>query len=134
MRRLLPFLSLAVLAVLLYDGWVFYSRWERSREVRQEKTEKEQAEARRTLELIGNLKILGFYANPNIINPGTKTRLCYSVVDAKSLRIEPSVQKIYPALSFCFDVVPRKTTEYKLTAQDAAGHSVSATSIVQVRP
>ena len=133
-RRLLPFLSLAVLAVLVYDGWVFYSRWERTREVSRQKTEKEQEAARRTLQLIGNLKILGFYAVPNEIQRGSMAKICYSVVDAKAVRIEPPVQSLYPALSFCFEVAPRKTTEYKLFAQDAAGHTVTATSTIEVRP
>jgi len=74
-RRLLPFLSLAVLAVLVYDGWVFYSRWERTREVSRQKTEKEQEAARRTLQLIGNLKILGFYAVPNEIQRGSMAKI-----------------------------------------------------------
>ena len=133
-RRLLPYLSLVVLAVLLYDGWVFYSRWQRAREVTRAKVEKEQAEARRTLQLIGNLKILGFYALPNDIQRGSTAKICYSVVDAKSVRMEPPVRSLDPALSFCFEVAPRKTTEYKLFAQDAAGHTVTATSTIQVRP
>jgi hypothetical protein len=133
-RRLLPLLSLAVLGVLVYDGWVFYSRWERNREVTRQKDEKEQADAHHTLQLIGNLKIAGFYADPTAINPGRKSRLCYSVIDAKSVRIEPPVQDLYPALSFCFDVAPRKTTEYRLIAQDAGGHTVTAETAIQVRP
>jgi hypothetical protein len=120
--------------VLIYDGWVFYSRWQRRREVSRQKAEKEQAEASRTLQLLGNLKILGFYAAPTVISLGNKAKICYSVVDAKSVRIEPPVEKLDPAFSFCFDIAPRKTTAYKLFAQDAAGHTVTADTAVQVRP
>lgn len=132
-RRLLPFLSLAVLAVLVYDGWVFYSRWERTREGAREKAEKEQAEARRTLGVIGHLRILDFYINPPAIVLGAQARLCYSVVAAKRVRIEPPVGELQPAFSFCLPVSPRKDTTYTLTAEDDAGHSVTATAEVRVR-
>ncbi len=132
-RRVLPFLSLAVLIVVIYDGWVFYSRHRRVQEIQQNRAEKEAADAQRTLELIGQLKILSFYAVPPAIRPGATTRLCYSVVDAKNVRIEPEVKGVYPALSHCVEVTPKKDTEYTLFAQDGAGHTVSQKIEIQVR-
>ena len=131
-RRVLPFLSLAVLAVVLYDVWVFYSRRQSAREVERQRAEKEAADARRTLDLIGQLKILNLYAAPGAIPRGKSGRLCYSVVGAKSVRIEPEVPGVYPALSRCVEISPKQDTEYTLVAEDEAGHSVSQSVTVQV--
>ena len=131
-RRVLPFLSLALLAVVLYDAWVFYSRRESAREVEQQRAEKEAADARRTLDLIGQLKILNLYAVPGAIARGKSGRLCYSVVGAKTVRMEPQVAGVYPALSRCVEISPKQDTEYTLVAEDEAGHSVSQTVTVQV--
>lgn len=131
-RRVLPFLSLAVLVVLLYDAWVFYSRRQASHEAEQQRAEKEADDAKRTLELLGQLKIQNFYAIPSVIERGKSARLCYSVVDAKTLRVEPPVGDIYPALSHCVEISPKKDTEYTLTATDEAGHTASEKAAVKV--
>ncbi len=131
-RRVLPFLSLAVLAVLLYDAWVFYSRRHASHQAEQQRSEKEAADAKRTLELLGHLKIQNFYVTPPVVERGKFTRLCYSVVDAKTVRVEPPVGDVYPALSHCVEISPLKDTEYTLTAADEAGHSVTEKVSVRV--
>ena len=125
LRRILPFLWLVVLLVVLYDAWVFYSRRERAQEAEQSLAAKESAEAKRTLDLIGHLQILNFYAAPRVVPRGKTARLCYSVVDAKSVHIEPPVEGVYPALSRCIEVTPKRDTEYTLFASDDAGHTVS---------
>jgi hypothetical protein len=132
-RRILPFLSLAVFAVVLYDAWIFYSRHERAREADQQRAEKEAADARRTLDLIGQLKILNLYAVPAIIQRGKSARLCYSVVGAKTVHMQPEIPGVWPALSRCVEISPRRDTLYTLTAEDDAGHSVSEKVIVQVQ-
>ena len=129
-RRILPFLSVAVILVALYDAWVFYSRRERAQEINQERAEKESADAQHTLELIGRLKILNFYAAPPAAR-GQAIRLCYGVVSAKTVRIEPAVRGVYPAFSHCVEVTPKKDTEYTLIAQDEAGHTVSQKVLVK---
>jgi hypothetical protein len=131
-RRVLPFLSLAVLAVLLYDAWVFYSRRQASHEAEQERAEKESADAKRTLDLLGHLRIQDFYASPPVIERGRSTRLCYSVVDAKTIRVEPPVGDVYPALSHCVEASPHEDTEYTLIATDEAGHAVREKAAVKV--
>ena len=134
-RRLLPFLTIAILIALVYDGWIFYSRWDRARRIERQRAEKEAADARRILDLLGggDLKILNFYAVPNVITRGSQANLCYSVISAKRVRIEPPIKNLYPALSYCFQISPRNDTEYKLFAEDDAGNHVSATLAVRVR-
>jgi hypothetical protein len=136
LRRALPFVSVAVFLALLYDAWVFYSRWEDTRRAEYRHAEKEAQDARQTLDRIGGnqLKIFSFSATAMMIHRGRKANLCYSVVNAKSLRIEPPVGDVYPALSHCLQISPLKTTEYKLIAEDGEGHTATESFVLRVEP
>jgi len=129
-------LSVAVVLALLYDGWVLYSRRSDARRAEQERAAKEARDARRVLDRMGGsqLKILNFYAQPPVVRRGGEARLCYNVVNAKTLRMEPPAGDVYPALSHCLQVSPRVSTEYKLFAEDGAGHAVSETFTLTVEP
>ncbi len=118
--------------MVVYDAWVFYSRRERARAVEAQRAEKDSAEARRTLELIGGLRILDLYAVPGAIERGKSARLCYSVVGAKTVRMEPEVSGVYPAFSHCVEITPKQDTVYTLFAEDEAGHSINKNVSVQV--
>ena len=133
-RRVLPFLSILVAVVLVYDAWVFYSRHQRAQQIEQERAEKQAEDAQRVINRMGgnDLKILNFYAAPPVIHSGQTARLCYSVVNAKEVRVEPAVKDLYPALSYCWDVSPRGRTEYRLIAGDGAGHTVTAQAVIDV--
>lgn len=133
-RRALPFLWLAVIAVVLYDAWVFYSRHQSAREVEERKAEQESEDAKRTLDLLGQLKIMDLYVVPSTIRRGQTARLCYSVVGAKSLRSEPPIKGLYPAFSHCVEVSPKSDTEYTFYARDDAGHEVSQKTLLKVSP
>ena len=113
---------------------MFYSRRERASEVERQRAEKESADARRMLELIGGLRILDLYAVPRAIPRGKSARLCYSVVGAKTVRMEPEVSRVYPAFSHCVEIAPRQDTVYTLFAEDEAGHSINKNVSVQVLP
>ena len=132
LRRVLPFLTLILFAALLYDGWVFYSRWAASRDVERKRAEKQEAEYRKTKELLSGLKILDFYASPPVLRAGAAGKLCYSVIGAKRVRMMPEVDGVYPAFSRCVAVSPRQDTSYTLVAEDEAGHSVSKNVAVRV--
>jgi hypothetical protein len=62
-----------------------------------------------------------FYANPARIPKGDNALLCYGVESAASVRIEPPVETLNPALARCFEVSPRETTTYKLIADGRSG-------------
>ena len=136
LRRLLPFLAVAVVAAVLYDAWVFYSRWSQAREAARATQAQKASDARRTIEMLGGgeLKILSFYVSPAAIRRGASAILCYGVTGAKSVRIEPHAGDLHPALSYCLQVAPGKDTEYKLTVEDAAGHTASQRTAVKVLP
>ena len=130
-------LGLALVAAFL--AFIFFSRWwetYRIDKAAQEKAETRRAEeARRAAELMGGNRfdILAFYSSPGAISRGKKSQLCYSVSNAKSVRIEPYSGALWPAYSHCVSVTPHATTTYTLTAEDAEGHTKTATTMVQVR-
>jgi hypothetical protein len=50
------------------------------------------------------------------------------------VRLDPPVEQLHPAISNCFEVAPRRDTEYKLTVTDHAGHALTQSLAVQVKP
>ncbi|HTB19801.1 MAG TPA: hypothetical protein VK708_16885 [Bryobacteraceae bacterium] len=135
LRRALPYLTVAVALAVAYDGWTFFSRWYDAREAEKADVRKQVQDARRTLELLGGdqLKILSFYAAPTI-HRGEHATICYGVNAAESVRIEPPVEQLHPAVSHCIQVSPLKDTDYKLIAQDHAGHVETQSLTIQVVP
>ncbi|HEX4274433.1 MAG TPA: hypothetical protein VHZ74_03710 [Bryobacteraceae bacterium] len=131
----MPYLGFLIAAGLLYDGGVFYSRWNSNRQAAKAEAEKQTEQARNVVKELGGegLKILSFYAAPGKIARGGHTNLCYGVSGAKTVRIEPPVDAVWPALTRCVQVAPRKDTGYKLIAEDGSGHSASEMATVNVR-
>src|SRR6266853_2639655 len=132
--KYLIFSSLVLLLAGLYVGWIFLSRWQANRTLEEKAATQRRAQDRQTFEMMGGdrFDILGFYADPVSIRPGETAELCYSVSNAKSVRLEPPSEPVWPAFSRCVHVSPHKTTAYTLTAEDAAGHTKSATIHVEV--
>jgi hypothetical protein len=81
-----------------------------------------------------SLKILQFYASPGEIFVGEQALLCYGVEDAVSVRIEPEVEKIKPALTRCIGVSPKRDTTYKFIAQGASQEKESREVRILVKP
>ena len=120
-----PFLTVALLVFVVYDAWIFYSRWRDAREAERMSQAEEAEQARRTIDMLGGggLKILNFYATPSVIRRGQRANVCYGVYGAQSVRIEPPVEKLRPAVARCIQVSPPGTTTYKLVAEDGSGHT-----------
>jgi hypothetical protein len=71
-------------------------------------------------------KILSFYPRDSTVTEGGMTVLCYGVSNAKSVRIDPPVEGVSPALTRCVEVRPPKgETRYTLTAVGPDGQSIS---------
>ena len=68
----------------------------------------------------GPVRILRFYASVGTLAPGQTAQLCYSVENARLVRISP-MQSVWPAQRRCFDVVPEHTTHYTLLAEGFDG-------------
>jgi len=126
----------ATTAAVCYAGWVFISRYVESRRM-QERQQRQRAAASQALppDFSGTrVKILQFYAVPAALKPGARGRICYSVVNARSVRLEPAVEDVWPSLNRCFEVQPRATTRYKLTAEGGGGELVSESFVLKVEP
>jgi cbb3-type cytochrome oxidase subunit 3 len=121
--------------ILLYVGWVFYSRRQENREIEQRAAARRRADDQRTVDMLGGNRfdILSFYASPATIRRGDTAQLCYGVSNAKSVRLEPQADAVWPSYSRCVQVSPEKSTTYTLTADDGAGHSKTATVTIEVR-
>ena len=124
--------SSAVLGVVLLGvAFVMYSRWQDRRNIdrqaTQERAEKQREQDRLAVEQLGGkeLAILNFYASPTTIRRGESARLCYGVANAKTVKLEPQSEPVWPSGARCVDVTPEKSTTYTLTIEDAAGKTQS---------
>jgi hypothetical protein len=135
-----PFLySWAALGIAaLVVGWIILSRWQENRDIekraKEERTQKQQEQDRITLEQLGGkeLAIQNFYASPGTIRRGETVQLCYGVANAKTVKLEPQSNPVWPSYSRCVDVNPTKSTTYTLTIADAAGNTRTQSLEVKV--
>ena len=131
-KRLLAFSIAVALANLC---WVFASRYAANRRLASgpdaEQTRR-QAELDRMYSGTG-VRILQFYAPEAEVAKGGRTTLCYGVLNARTLRIEPPVEGVGVSLSRCVEVAPKADTRYTLTAEGRDGSTVSASLTLKVR-
>jgi hypothetical protein len=134
-RNPLLYTSTLIAIAAAYVGWVFLSRRQESREFEQRAAEKKREENRRAVEMMGGerFEILTFYASPGRIQRGETAELCYGVSQAKSVRLEPQSSPVWPSLSRCVEVAPKRDTTYTLTIEDGKGNTRSATLAIEVR-
>src|SRR5437764_13704815 len=127
MRGVYRIFVAATALAMAYVGWVFVSRaigttrWESRRAPA---ASREAAEFNR---IYGGseVKILQFYARDANIVEGGKSVICYGVLNAKSVRLDPSGDVVSPALNRCVEVRAERETRYTLTAEGADGRRVS---------
>jgi hypothetical protein len=78
------------------------------------------------------VKINSFYPRDVTVIEGGNTLLCYGVSNAKSVRIDPPVDGVSPALSRCVEVRPKGETRYTLTAVGSDGQTVSQSVTIHI--
>ena len=131
--------AIVILILPLYTSYIVVGRYRESQRAdaksSAEQRAKEREKALRGYESLGGSEfaILNFYALPTEINRGDSATLCYGVSNAKAVRLDPPAEEVWPSASRCFDVSPTKTTTYQLTAEDAAGHTTTASVMIKVR-
>src|SRR5258705_3632231 len=133
--KYLIFSGVVLIVAGLYVGWVFLNRWQANHALEERAAGERLSQDRQLFEAMGGdrFDILSFYADPGSIGAGETAELCYSVSNAKSVKLDPPSEPVWPAFSRCVHVSPRKTTTYTFTAEDAAGQTKSATVKVEVR-
>ena len=136
-----PFLyswAALTIAALIVCG-VLFSRWHENREfekrAKEQRSQKQQQQDRAALEQFGGkeLAIQSFYASPGAIRRGDTVQLCYGVANAKTVKLEPQPNPVWPSYSRCVEVTPTKSTTYTLTIADAAGNTQTQSLEVKVR-
>jgi len=138
-RNPLLYTSTLLLVALIYVVGTFYVRRQQNREIEQRAADaaaaKERTNDALTVEQLGGseFKILNFYATPAVVHAGEAVQLCYGVSNAKTVKLEPQTNPVWPSVSRCVDVNPKKTTEYTLTVEDGNGNSKTSALTVQVR-
>ena len=80
------------------------------------------------------LKIIMFYAAEGAILEGDSVIICYGVANAKSVRIDPPIDRIWPSINHCISDSPLRDTRYTLTAEDANGRQATESFLVSVLP
>ena len=133
---LLPYTTVMMVLALLYVAWTFYSRHQREKEAAAAIEKKQQDAQKKEADMIfgsGEVKFLTFSASNGHLKRGATTRLCYGVVNAKTLKIEPQIgEEVKPTSLHCADISPKTTTTYTITGVNAQGQSNSASLTVQV--
>jgi hypothetical protein len=123
-------LSLAVARL----GWVWLARHD-SRLRMEGATETRHGQAYRSSDDDnGALGITQFYARSGEMTEDDPNLVCYGVRNARSVRIEPPVVSLTPALNRCFFVEPHQDTTYKLVAEGTDGSQASESFRVRVKP
>jgi hypothetical protein len=128
------------LIVLGYTAFVFWSRWQENQDIaakeRAAQAAKVRDDAAKSFEVLGgaDFKIISFYAMPGTIHRGDEADMCYSVSNAKSVKLDPpEVASMFPSLDRCVKVAPKKTTTYTFTADDGKGNIKTAQLTIEVQ-
>jgi hypothetical protein len=76
-----------------------------------------------------------FAAQPAAVNAGETVRLCWIVMNAQTVRIEPDIGEIGPeeAAKGCRTLTPKQSGAYTLTVVGADGRSTTSRAAVEVR-
>jgi hypothetical protein len=136
LRAILPYTTIAMIIAALYVAWTFYSRHEANRAAVEAIQNKKAEENKRYVGQLygsGEVKFIAMSADSGVLTRGEKTQLCYGVVNAKAVNVDPPVEQLKPSYHHCFEIAPKKTTTYTFTADDGAGHTKSESLTIQVK-
>lgn len=136
LQGILPYTTVAVIVAALYVAWTFYSRYESNKQAMQRIQAEREAARKRVVDQIygsGEIRFSTFGADSGFLKRGETTELCYGVVNAKNVKLDPPVEQIKPSYHHCIEIAPKKTTTYTITADDGAGHSKAESLTVHVQ-
>lgn len=136
LRAILPYTTVVTIVVAVYVAWIMYSRYASDKEAVQKARESAAAaEQQRNAAITqhGELSFTTFYASDATVAPGQTTRLCYGVMNAKTVKMDPPVEELRPTERHCMDIAPKKTTTYTITAADDTGHTKTISLTVKVK-
>ena len=133
---LLRVTTVGVIIAALYVAWTFYSRHQQAQEAEQAIQKKQDDQRKRVADQIfgsGEIKFSTFSIGTSRLKRGETTQLCYGVVNATSVKLDPAPSEpLKPSYRHCLDIAPKKTTTYTITASNAKGESQSQSLTLRV--
>jgi hypothetical protein len=136
LKKLLPFTAVGILIAALYVAWTFYSRHQTDVLAQQQIAQSQQESRQRVVEQVfgnGEIKFTAFAAGSGLLARGEKTELCYGVMNATTVTLQPPIEPLKPTYHHCMEVSPAKTTTYTITASDGKGHTEAKSLTIRVR-
>jgi len=135
LQTLSRFATAGLVIAALYVGWTFYARHASDEQAARDLAAKQQAERQREADLIfgnGEVKIVSYSVDKSELAQGESADLCYGVVNATKVVIEPHLEDSKPSSYHCLIVSPHATTTYTITASNDHGQSKSLSVTVRV--
>jgi hypothetical protein len=133
---ILPYTTILMFVIAGYVGWTFYSRRQDAKAAQQKAEAEKAAMNKKVVDQVfgsGDVKLLTFSISPIRLQRGQSAHMCYGVSNAVSVEIEPHVEDTKPSYNHCFDISPKKSTTYTLTAKDKAGHVETGSLTVTIQ-
>jgi hypothetical protein len=130
------YLSIAMVVAAVYAGWIFLGRYLSGRRWDRQQEAAHAARASDFESIYGGtaVKILQFYAREATLTEGDRSVICYGVINARSVKIEPPVEGVSVSPNRCVEVAPERDTRYTLTAEGNDGHTISESFVFPVKP
>ncbi|HLK69594.1 MAG TPA: hypothetical protein VKU19_39465 [Bryobacteraceae bacterium] len=126
-------LWVAILLAALYSGIIFLGRYASDQRYNRTRANSSPPAPFDSVYASSDLKIVQFYARDANVTEGAQSVICYGVVNAKSVRIEPPVDGVQVSPNRCVEVAPEHDTKYTLTAEGADGRTVSESFVLPVK-
>jgi hypothetical protein len=130
LSTLTRFGSVGIVIAASYVGYTFYSRHAADEQAARDLAARQDAARQHQAELIfgsGEIKITNFGVDKGTLTRGESADLCYGVVNATKVTLEPPIEATKPSSLHCLTITPRATTKYTLTASNERGQSLSVT-------
>lgn len=136
LRRFQLYVIVAAVAVAAYVGWQFLDRHAGKRDWNRGRNQEQAQRAAEFERIYGGtaVKILQFYSAAGTLLEGDSATICYGVINAKSVRMEPPVDGVSVSLNRCVAAAPDEDTRYTLIAEGNDGRVVSESFVLQVKP
>ncbi|MGA8028769.1 MAG: hypothetical protein WB992_16620, partial [Bryobacteraceae bacterium] len=99
-RSILRYTAIGIIIAALYVAWTFYSRYDSNRRAQQAIEAKRREARKRVVDEIygsGAVSFSLFSADSGILKRGESTELCYGVVNAKTVKIDPPLGELKPS-------------------------------------
>ena len=134
MKRIGLLLRVALAVALAQLGWTWLQRHDADLRIRRMLDgRRPRSEAPRRNTGTG-ARIVQFYARAGEVVEGDRKVICYGVENARTVRLDPPVESVEPALVRCFWIEPHEDTTYRLIADAPGGRHDEASFMVKVRP